>query len=138
MVNSVFTVKAKANSITGGKGLNTGITVGPGQLLVVSADPNDQWSAGSGPRRSNANGLGNPLGQNFGLHTHAGGQSFLFGALVGSLDGGETFFGVGTYLVMTVLTKGELSLYYWDSNNHDNSDQIRVVVNMYGGPTNVQ
>lgn len=137
MPASVFTVKAKENSVTGGIGLNTGINAQPGQLLVINVDPRDTWSAGIADRTSNANGLGNPLGGNYGLHTR-GSQSFLFGSLVGSLDGGNTFFSVGTNLTMTVLTSGTLTLYYWDSNNNDNSGQVRVVISTYNGPTNVK
>ncbi|PRQ05694.1 hypothetical protein [Enhygromyxa salina] len=136
MHNSVFQVKAKEHSVSGGVGLATGITVRPGQLLQITADPNDRWSAGVKDRVSNANGLGNPLGGNYGLHTR-GDQSFLYGALVGSLDGGKTFFGVGTSLTMTLVTDGKLTLHYWDSNNHDNSGTVRVMVRIYNGPINV-
>lgn len=136
MSSSVFHVRAKENSVSGGTGLNTGIGLKPGQLLVIGADPNETWSAGVADRVSNANGLGNPLGGQYGLFAR-GPQSFLYGALVGSLDGGRTFFGVGTNLTMTILTAGTLTLYYWDSNNSDNSGGINVHVNIYGGPTNV-
>lgn len=137
MPNSVFQVHAKENSVSGGTGVNTGISLRPGQLLQISADPNDTWSAGVHDRVSNANGLSNPLGGNYGLHTR-GAQSFLFGSLVGSLDGGRTFFGVGTTLTMTILTAGTLTLHYWDSNHSDNSGSIEVLVNVYSGPTNVR
>ena len=87
-------------------------------------------------RFSNANGLGNPLGGKFGLYRR-GPQSFLYGSLVGSLDGGKTFFSVGTHLSMTVLTEGNLTLHYWDSNNADNSEFVQVIVQIYNGPINV-
>lgn len=122
-----FQVRARDNSVSGGVGLNTGIGVQPGQRLRISANANDTWRLGGGNRVCNANGLGNPLGGNFGFHTR-GPQSFLFGALVGSLDGGRTFFGVGTQLVMTILTSGTLTLYCWDSNNADNAESIQVNV----------
>lgn len=137
MPASSFNVKAMQNSVSGGTGLNTQLHVEPGQLLVISVDPADVWSAGAADRTSNANGLGNPLGGDYGLFTR-GSQSFLYGALVGSLDNGSTFFGIGTLLTMTVLTSGTLKLYYWDSNNNDNAGQIRVLVNVYDGPTNAQ
>lgn len=136
MPNSSFQVKAKENSISGGVGLNTKVSLQPGQMIHIAVDPNDTWRAGVSDRESNANGLSNPLGGNYGLHTR-GSQSFLFGALVGSLDGGKTFFSVGTHLTMTVLTAGTLMLYYWDSNNSDNSGTITVRINVYTGPTNV-
>lgn len=136
MPNSVFQVNAKDNSVSGGVALNTGISLRPGQLLQISVDPNATWSAGVHDRVSNANGLSNPLGGNYGLHIR-GPQSFLFGALVGSLDGGRTFFGVGTNLTMTIMTAGTLTLHYWDSDNSDNSGVIDVRVSVYSGPSNV-
>ena len=54
-----------------------------------------------------------------------------------SLDGGKTFFSVGTHLSMTVLTEGQLTLHYWDSNNLDNLGTITVIVQIYSGPINV-
>lgn len=128
-----FTVEAKANSSTGGTPLNTNIKVGPGDLIVVTCSPSDSWSAGRENRTSNANGLGNPLGGNFGFHNQSG-YSFLYGSLIGTFDNGKTFFGVGTNLTMTVLTKGILSFVYWDSNNGDNSGSINVTVQVYKGP----
>ncbi|WAS92441.1 hypothetical protein [Nannocystis punicea] len=133
MAHSSFMVDARTHSISGGAALDTGIALSPGQLLLVNVDPAQTWSAGVADRTSNANGLGNPLGGDYGLHSR-GAQSFLFGALVGSLDGGSTFFGVGTHLSMTILTEGTLSFYYWDSNHEDNSGHIRVVVQVYDGP----
>jgi hypothetical protein len=137
MTSSSFNVKAKENSVSGGMGYNTGVNVQPGQLLVISVDPKDIWSAGAMDRTSNANGLGNPLGGKFGLYTR-GSQSFLYGSLVGSFDDGKSFFGVGTCLTMTVLTTGTLKLYYWDSNSNDNTGQVRALVAIYDGPTNVK
>ena len=136
MYESKFQVKAREHSVSGGVGLDTGILLRPGQVVHICANPNDRWSAGVTDRVSNANGLGNPLGGNFGLYTR-GLQSFLYGSLVGSLDGGKSFFGIGTNLTMTILTKGTLTLHYWDSNRGDNSGTVRVLVNVYTGPTNV-
>ena len=140
MGSSVFQVQAKENSISGGSSLSTGIAVKPGQVLIISADPNETWKVGTdigtGRGVSNANGLGNPLGGDHGF-LNRNGQSFLYGCLVGSLDGGRTYFGVGTHLTMTILTKGTLTLHYWDENNIDNSGAIRVHVNVYEGPANV-
>jgi hypothetical protein len=137
MAKSSFIVKARENSVSGGTGYKTGITLEPGQLLVISVDPNDLWSAGAADRESNANGLGNPLGGEYGEYRR-GSHSFLYGSLVGSLDNGDTFFSVGTCLTMTVLNSGTLRLYYWDSNNNDNTGEIRVRVSIYDGPTNAQ
>ena len=132
-----FQVNAKENSLSGGSPLNTGIDVSPGDLIVVSCSPMSTWSAGKADRTSNANGLGNPLGGQFGLHSR-GDYSFLFGSLVGTFDGGRTFFGVGTNLTMTVLTEGTLSFLYWDSNNGDNSGHIDVTVQVFKGPAGIE
>lgn len=128
-----FTVKAKENSVSGGAPLNTGISLSKGQILTVSVSPDDTWSAGVGNRTSNANGLSNPLGDDFGMHTKNG-FSFLFGSLVGSLDDGKTFFPIGTRLEMTILSTGRLSMFYWDSNNADNSGSVTATVALYKGP----
>lgn len=128
-----FVVKAKDNSVSGGVPMNTGISLNPGQLLTISVSPDDTWSAGAANRTSNANGLGNPLGGNFGTFTKDN-FVFLYGSLVGSFDGGKTFFAVGTRLEMTILAPGRLSLFYWDINNQDNSGEITATVAVYNGP----
>jgi hypothetical protein len=89
--------------------------------------------SGPGNRTSNANGLGNPFGGAVGTLT-INGFSFLYGSLIGSLDGGQTFFPVGTRLEMTILGPGRLSLYYWDLNNADNFGDVAVTVVLYKGP----
>ena len=128
-----FVVDAKNNSLTGGTPLNTGITVGPGTLLTVSVPSDDTWSAGAANRTSNANGLGNPLGGNFGTHAQ-GPFKFLFGSLVGTLDGGATYFAVGTRLEMSIQVQGTLKLVYWDQNNGDNTGSVTATVEVYRGP----
>ena len=128
-----FVVKAKENSVSGGVPMETGIALKPGQLLTISVSPDDTWSAGAANRTSNANGLGNPLGGNFGTFSN-GNFVFLYGSLVGSFDSGKTFFGVGTRLEMTILAPGKLSLFYWDINNQDNSESITATVAVYNGP----
>ena len=127
-------VKAKANSITGGTPLDTAIKVAPGDLLVITASPDDTWSAGVEDRTSNANGLGNYLGgKQYGLYA-SGLYSFLYGSLVGTFDDGKTYFGVGTYLAMTILTEGVLKLVYWDGFSADNTGSVRATVQVYAGP----
>lgn len=131
---SQFIVKAKENSVTGGTALVTGITVSKGQLLTISVAPDDKWSAGAADRESNANGLSNPFGGNYGVFTK-GPFSFFYGSLVGSLDNGKTFFAVGTRLEMSILIpSGRLLLYYWDSNNADNTGSVTATVACYNGP----
>lgn len=129
-----FEVKAKENSVSGGAPLNTGIVVTKGELLTISVSPDDKWSAGAADRESNANGLSNPFGGNYGLFAHNG-FSFFYGSLVGSIDGGKTFFAVGTRMEMSILIQeGRLTLYYWDVNNGDNSGSVIATVAVYKGP----
>lgn len=129
-----FAVKAKENSITAGKPLDTDIRVKPGDLIVVTASPDDTWSAGPADRTSNANGLGNPLGgKQYGLYSN-GTYQFLYGSLIGTLDDGKTYFAVGTYMTMTVLTEGVLKFVYWDGFSADNSGLVKVTVQLYNGP----
>jgi hypothetical protein len=131
---SQFIVKAKENSVSGGSPMVTGVTVSKGQLLTISVAPDDKWSAGAADRESNANGLGNPFGGDFGVFTK-GPFSFFYGSLVGSLDEGRTFFAVGTRMEMSILIpKGRLLLYYWDVNNADNSGEVTATVAVYNGP----
>lgn len=129
-----FVVKAKENSVSGGAPLVTGISVSKGELLTISVAPDDKWSAGAADRESNANGLSNPFGGNYGVFTK-GVFSFFYGSLVGSLDDGKTFFAVGTRMEMSILfPTGRLLLYYWDSNNADNTGSILATVAVYKGP----
>jgi hypothetical protein len=129
-----FVVKAKENSVSGGTALVTGITVTKGELLTISVAPDDKWSAGAADRESNANGLSNPFGGNFGVFTK-GPFSFFYGSLVGSLDEGKTFFAVGTRMEMSILfPTGRLLLYYWDVNNVDNTGSVTATVAVYKGP----
>lgn len=129
-----FTVMAKQNSAgTGGIGLSTGIGLKPGQLLTINVDPCDTWSARPDWPGSNANGLGNPFSNSNGQLTQKG-FSFLWGSLVGSMDGGKTFFAVGTRLELTILSTGKLVLYYWDSDSANNSGSVVATVAVYNGP----
>ena len=129
-----FTVDARANSSSGGTGLNTGIVLVAGDAFTVTSGVNDLWSAGALPRWSNADGLignllangsdesgqpaGTLIGQNWGFHSQ-GGLSAPFGTLVGQL--GSTFFALGTNFSGVAPTGGALRLFYWDSNNGGNS-----------------
>lgn len=137
-----FTVDARANSSSGGTGLNTGIVLVAGDAFTVTSGVNDLWSAGALPRWSNADGLvgnlfangsdesgqptGTLIGQNWGFHGQ-GGLSAPFGTLVGQL--GSTFFALGTNFSGVAPTGGTLRLFYWDSNNGDNSGTVVANVN---------
>lgn len=137
-----FDVKAFENSTSGtGVGLDTGIHFDAGDVFSVSADPLDLWSAGALPRWSNADGLthdllatgsddsgepaGTLIGTNFGLWNQHG-LSLPFGTLVGSING--TFFALGTSFLGPAPDSGNLLLYYWDSNNVDNTEKITAYV----------
>ncbi|MFN6131322.1 MAG: hypothetical protein ACK46L_00160 [Synechococcaceae cyanobacterium] len=126
-----FEVNAKENSQTGGAALNTGITVAKGDKLIIKVAEDDTWSAGGSDRTSNANGLiaGNKYGGVYGTFTSPKtGTTFPYGSLVGSLDGGKSYFLVGTNFDAPVTQAGTLTLCYWDQNNHDNSGSVTVSV----------
>jgi hypothetical protein len=134
-------VEAKANSSSGGTGGSTGIFFNAGDYFTATADVNDLWNAGALPRWSNADGLtgnlyatgtdesgqaaGTLIGANFGLWNQFG-LSAAYGSLVGSIDG--NYFLMGTNYAGNAVASGELLLWYWDSNNGDNSENITVTV----------
>jgi hypothetical protein len=138
---TLYDIYANANSSTGGKGLAT-ISLTAGQAFTVTVDPNDLWNAGELPRWSNADGLirdlsatgldesGQPartlIGTTFGPYTQ-GNLSAPYGSLVGQIGSGS-FFLIGTNYTGSALTTGTLNLYYWDSNNGDNTDKISANV----------
>lgn len=140
-------VYAAANSSTGGVGLDT-LNLNAGQGFNVSVDPLDLWSAGTGLRWSNADGLvadlfatgsdesgqlaGTKIGQPFALHSQ-GGLSAPFGALVGRIGAGDYFL-VGTSYAGTAAAAGMLKLYYWDSNAYDNSQFVTASISAVPEP----
>ena len=110
---STFDIYAYNHSSNNGNsdGLDTGITLTSGDLLSISVAIDDMWSAGSGDRISNANGLdgSSPYGGgNYGIHT-ADGSSFYHGSLVGRIGTGDRFF-VGTDYSSVVNDAGSLYL----------------------------
>ena len=120
-----------------GTGLDTGIYFSTGDAFTVHLDPNDLWNAGALPRWSNADGLVAPLyatgsddsgqsvgtliGKNWGPWTQFG-LSAPFGALVGELGG--TYFTIGTNYYGLAPASGTLKLFYWDSYNGDNTQNV--------------
>jgi len=140
-------VFAQANSTAGGVGGSTGVFLNTGDNFTVSAAATDLWSAGSLPRWSNADGLtgdlfatgsdesgqvaGTRIGVDFGLYS-AHGLSLAFGSLVGSIGG--DFFLIGTNFTGNAIGTGELLLWYWDSNNGDNSEKIKVTIDTAAVP----
>lgn len=146
---ALFVVDAKNNSSSGGLGLGT-ISITAGETLNVSVDPNDLWSAGDVPRWSNANGLvgdlfatgtdesgkvvGTKIGQSFGTWTQSG-FSAPFGVLVGEIGG--SFKLLGTSYAGLAWNTGTLNLFYWDSNNGDNTEHITADVNKVPEPASM-
>lgn len=131
-------VEAAANSSTGGTGKVTGFTFSAGQFFRVRSSTNDLWRAGALPRFSDANGLigdrfatadddsgqpiGTQIGINFGQWTQDG-FSAPFGSLVGRYADG-TYQLLGANFTGAAAGNGDLRLFYWDSNNFDNSGEI--------------
>ncbi len=136
-----YDVYAFNNSSSGGVGVAT-ISLSAGELFSVTAGVNDLWNAGALPRFSNADGLTGPLfatgsdesgyaagtqiGTNFGIWSQDG-FSAPYGTLVGVIGG--THISLGTNFAGAAPTSGTLYLYYWDSNNGDNSGYITAEVN---------
>lgn len=138
---ATFIVQALANSSTSGTALST-ISLTAGQAFTVSSSTNDLWSAGELPRFSDANGLtgdrfataaddsgqivGTQIGTNFGTYSQDG-FSAPFGAMVGRIN--TSYFLVGSSFAGVAASTGVLELFYWDSNNGDNTGQIAAEVN---------
>jgi hypothetical protein len=137
-----FVVDAMGNSTSGGTGAAT-LFFNAGDAFTVSVDPTDLWNAGALPRWSNADGLsgdlfatgtddsgeapGTHIGANFGPYSQ-GGLTAFYGTLVGSFDNGLTFFAIGTNFSGSAPVSGQLKLYYFDSNNFDNTEHITADV----------
>jgi hypothetical protein len=135
-----FTVKALQNSSSGGSGFDTLLDFSLGDMFTVNVNPNDLWNAGALPRWSNANGLianlyatgsdesgqlaGTLIGTNFGIWTQDG-FSAPYGSLVGKI--GTTYLLLGTSFSGPAPATGRLILYYWDSYNSDNTNQLDYV-----------
>lgn len=150
---TLYQVKALENSTSGGVGLAVGAFV-VGDAFTVSVNPLDLWNAGSLPRWSNADGLTGPLaatgaadtnGDNPGVASgvnisanfgnwNQGGLSAPYGTLVGEWGNAVgTYFTIGTNYA-GVAADSALKLYYFDSNNGDNSGSILANVNVAAVP----
>ncbi len=146
-------IKALENSSTGGVGVSTAFTVG--DLFTITVNPNDLWNSGALPRWSNADGQvdlfsdggfdlpsgiskdaipGGQIGTNgFGTHSQ-GGLTAKWGALVGAWGNTpSTFFLIGTNFAGAALDS-TLNLYYFDSNNLDNTGSILADINITAVP----
>lgn len=143
---ATFDVYALANSSSGGVGLST-INLSMGQAFNVSVSSTDLWNAGPLPRWSNADGLGSLLyatgtdesgqpngtiiGADFGTWTQ-GGLTARYGTLVGKIGSGN-FFSIGTSYSGIAASTGTLYLYYWDSNNFDNTEFVTANITTPSG-----
>ena len=125
-------VFAQDNCIKG-KGEPAGrIPVPVGSTLTITCSDTDEWEIRTGDERFevNANGKRGDMPYNPGPE-HA---TMFYGTLVGSFDGGTTYFSVGTHLVMTVNYASPdggdpiLTLWCWDSYSEDNSGAISATV----------
>ncbi|MFP5274630.1 hypothetical protein [Coleofasciculus sp.] len=106
--------------------LDTGMTLTQGDLLIVDVSPRDFWNLGGGGWIRNANGT-----QANGNMTNESTQknyNFILASLLGTLDGGKTFFPVGTHLEMTVLNGGTLSFSCWDIDYANNAGSVKACV----------
>ena len=147
-VTVVDTVDAFGNSSSGGSGSATGVFLTAGEAFTVTVASNDLWSAGALPRWSNADGLkvplfatgsdesgelaGTQIGSIFSFYTQDG-LTAAYGSLVGKIGSGA-FFLVGTNFSGTANATGQLSLYYWDENNGDNTGSIAATISASAVP----
>ncbi|WP_145730739.1 hypothetical protein [Nitrospirillum pindoramense] len=122
-----------------------------GDTLQIITSDFVLWNSGGGPGSTNADGVpvtdnGPQWGQlnpgtpdRGGPFPAAANYSFGVGTLVGSLDGGRSFFAAGTRFEMKVLGNGllpatnppaipNLFLFYWDVNSLDNAGAITFSV----------
>ena len=151
---AVYNVDARANSTSGGIGQAVALTAG--SAFTVTVDPLDLWSAGALPRWSNANGLtgatllatgaadtngdvpslvaGTVIGPGSFGNYNQGGLSAPFGSLVGEWGNAlGSYFVIGTNYA-GVATDSTLNLYYFDSNNGDNTGSILANVDVAAVP----
>jgi hypothetical protein len=136
----VIVVDARANSLNGGTGNLTAFVFTAGQAFRVRSSTNDLWSAGDLPRFSDGSGLtgnrnatadddsgqtpGTLIGVNFGTYSQDG-FTAPFGTLVARFGGvGGTYQALGANFDGLAAGSGQAELFYWDSNNGDNTGDI--------------
>ena len=155
-----MTVDAKKNSIAelGGEGGTPAVvpfnpSLQYGDVLTVETEITNTWNSGGGPLLTNADGVPvtidpdthevtfrwdeyNPSNSPYqNKYPGALKAKFGVGCLVGSLDGGATFFAIGTRFSMMYLGGAgdpptELQMFYWDVNTGDNSGSIAFTVRL--------
>ena len=102
---------------------NTGVEVKKGDVLKISVPVDQKWSYI--PELSDAYNADGASGK-----FQVKGFEFPLCSLVGSLDGGKTFFFVGTKFEKTMAESGPLSLYFWDSDGHNNSGFVTPTISL--------
>lgn len=131
------TVDAKANSIAGGTGYDTGVSLNEGEsfsAVVANAgttfwknDPSDGY---------NATAAGNAGFGTYTAYVGSTGYTFNIGTLVGEVGNGA-YFAVGTSYSGTADTGGDLKLFFWDSDAGNNSGTQSVAVSAVPEPANM-
>ena len=81
----------------------------------------------SRPRLPSTCRAGTKIGDIFGQHSQ-GGLSAPFGTLVGLI--GTTYFVLGTSFAGPAPASGNLLLFYWDSNNSDNTEFVTATIDI--------
>jgi hypothetical protein len=114
-----YIVQAKENSTTGGVGKDAG-TYNRGNFVIITCNPEDEWNLGGSLLKCNANGVAghrNPI------------WSINGGTMVGSIDGGKSFFPVGTLCqLMITADNTNLTLYCLDTDKDNNSGGISAQI----------
>jgi hypothetical protein len=131
---NVLTVDSNANSIFGGTALNSGMAVEAGQHLTITVDPSQLWSFGNGVSDYTINADGksgwgmqvqNPDGTGF---------TAMIGALVGQIGTGTAdagnFFVIGTRFDGFANARGNLNMFFWDSDAWNNVGSVAADVNV--------
>lgn len=123
---STFDILANENSVSGGVGVVIDDFLS-GDIIRLSADEGDTWQLHEDGDIV-TNGDGQEGAENA---ITIGGQTFQTGTLVGSFDGGLTYFSIGTSTEIAPTADGQLTLWCWDSDKDNNSDFIAVSVQTF-------
>ena len=115
--------------------LDTDIKLQPGDLLTIESHPRDLWSPDTA-NFVNATGRKEDDSKPYGYQAYKS-HNYRLGSLIGSLDGGKTFFPVGTHLEMTVLNEGQLSFCFWDCDYGNNVGSVTAFVKVVRSGKNI-
>jgi hypothetical protein len=131
------TVDAQANSIAGGIGYDTGVSLTAGEsfsAVVANAgttfwknDPSDSYEATA---------AGDAHFGTYTAYVGTTGYTFNIGTLVGEVGNGA-YFAVGTSYTGSADVSGDLKLFFWDSDAGNNSGVQSVAVSAVPEPANM-